>query len=334
MVVVMKVLVFYQRELGEVIDKIRTTLEISGISYHFSQTFAVDRDYDYVIIIGEDRDVLKGFIEMGLNAIPVIGISITGSKGFLTSLSLDEFQKAIFSLKRGDFSIKKIDRLAVQTDKKHSYAINEIAIFPSKSATLMEYTLYVDGEFMWRDYSDGVIVSTPYGSTAYSMSAGGPIIHPNAKVFSIVSVNSVDPTRRPLIVPNSSRVELKDITGRFHPEIIVDGCLRTRVKGDVVIKKARKPALLIVFDKDELSEKMRRKIEFAKELQNLPPSAKLILTVLRYERRLSIKEIIRKTMLPRRTVSYAIKLLLEKRLIRESKVLLRDVREKIYEVVE
>ncbi len=329
----MKVLLLYNRELREILDKVESALKISGIEYTISQDYAKSGDYDYVIVVGEDRDVLKTFIQMGLDTIPILGVSITGTKGFLTNLSLDEFQRALSSLKKGDFSTRKIDRLSVQADKVNSYAINEVAIFPSKSATLMEYTLYVDGEFMWRDYSDGVIVATPYGSTAYSMSAGGPIIHPNAKVFSIVSVNSVDPTRRPLVVPNSSKIELREITGRFHPEVIVDGCLRSKIRGDVIIKKARKPALLITFDRDELSEKMRRKIEFAKELQTLPPSAKLILTVLKYEKKLSLKEIIRKTMLPRRTVSYAIKLLLEKGLIKESKVLLRDAREKIYEVV-
>ena len=83
-----------------------------------------------------------------------------------------------------------------------------MAVFPSKSAMLMEHTLSINGDQVWHDSSDGIIISTPIGSSAYSMSAGGPVIFQSSNVFGIVSVNSLDTTRRPLIVSDNSIIEI------------------------------------------------------------------------------------------------------------------------------
>ena len=87
----------------------------------------------------------------------------------------------------------------------------------------MEHVLRIDANDIWHDKSDGVIISTPTGSTAYSMSAGGPMVLQKALVFLVVSVNSLDNTRRPLIVPSQSKLEITDIISRYHCEVVLDG---------------------------------------------------------------------------------------------------------------
>src|SRR3990170_4660485 len=104
---------------------------------------------------------------------------------------------------------------SIKNELKNEYqVINNLEVFTSKSATLMKYTLRVNGEEVWHDSSDGVIISTPIGSSAYSMSAGGPVIFQDSPVFGIISVNSLDVTRRPLIVSNESLIEVDDISSR------------------------------------------------------------------------------------------------------------------------
>ena len=108
--------------------------------------------------------------------------------------------------------MKKFLDLGVKIDGKNVYPVlNDVAVFSSKSAMLMEHTLRVNGEEVWHDNSDGIIVSTPIGSSAYSMSAGGPVLFQDSAVFEIISVNSLDVTRRPIIVSNDSSIEIDDI---------------------------------------------------------------------------------------------------------------------------
>ncbi|MGQ4891353.1 MAG: NAD(+)/NADH kinase [Candidatus Njordarchaeia archaeon] len=331
----MKLLVIAKKPLGDILTRLTEEIKQLGAECKVSDVYLPNEDFDVVLVIGEDRDVLKVIQEMGSDIRPVLGISIIGKEGFLTEIPIGSHSKCLRLLVDKKFSIERITRLKVKCSKCLLYALNEVAIFPSKSATLMEYALYVDNEFIWRDYSDGLIISTPHGSTAYSMSAGGPIISPKSKVFSIVSVNSLDPARRPLVIPDTSKVVISDINSRYTPEIVVDGIRRQKVTSDIEISKARKNALLIKFDRDsepKIKERIEKKIEFAKEIQTLPPSAKLILKVLEYEGEMTQKDLVKNTMLPARTVRHALKLLLSKGFIREKPSLLRDARQKIYQI--
>jgi len=319
----------------EPIEKLRKVLKEKKINYTIVDKFDPNIEHDVVFVIGEDRDVLATVQEMKTNVKPILGISITGATGFLTEVDIENIKATIHKFDKGDYTIEKLRRIRVSCSKCTAYALNEVAIFPSKSATLMEYALYVDDELIWRDFSDGIIVSTPLGSTAYSMSAGGPIISPKAKVFSIVSVNSMDPTRRPLIVSDNSIISIRDIVSKHAPEVIIDGIKRYKVLDAIKITKSRSPALLIRFkkDKQELHEKIKKKMEFARELMNLPPSAKFILKILEYEGPQSQKNLIKKTMLPPRTVRHALKILIDKGIIREKIALTRDARQKIYSII-
>ena len=161
---------------------------------------------DLVIVLGGDRGVRNYFHHTLDIDTPVLGVSESESSGFLSQIELRDLRLYLSRLKKQDYVIESVPRIAVKIDGKNTHPVlNDVAVFTSKSATLMEHVLRVNDEEVWHDNSDGVIISTPIGSSAYSMSAGGPVIFQAANVFGIISVNSLDTTRRPLIVDTTCK---------------------------------------------------------------------------------------------------------------------------------
>ena len=293
----------YSHDQEQTVKSVKISLESHNIESVTLGTKPLGKDVDYVIVTGGDRGVRTYFHRFTNSIIPVLGINEFESSGYLAQTDLKEFPTYLNRLKKGDFTIEHLTRVGVKIDGKPIYpALNDVAIFSSKSATLVEHVLRVNGEEVWHDSSDGLIVSTPIGSSAYSMSAGGPAIYQNSKVFCIVSVNSLDITRRPLIVPEESFIEIDDISSSL------------RCEKDSTTVSA-----------------MTKKVKLADELLNMPPSSKLLLKTLEYEGSLTQKELVAKTLLPDRTVRLALRHLLDKGYVKR-RVSLRDTRQRIYEV--
>ncbi|HSD05313.1 MAG TPA: NAD(+)/NADH kinase, partial [Nitrosopumilaceae archaeon] len=208
----------------QAVKTVRTILEGHGIDSYLLGNKTVIKDTDCVVVTGGDKGVRHYFHNILDSETPVLGINESESSGFLAQIDLKEFSSFVNRLKNKDFTVEKVSRIGLKINGKSIYpALNDIAIFPSKSAMLMEHVLRINDEEVWHDSSDGVIISTPIGSSAYSMSAGGPMIFQDSKVFGIVSVNSLDITRRPLIVSEDSFIEFDNISSRLHCEVILDG---------------------------------------------------------------------------------------------------------------
>jgi NAD+ kinase len=286
-----------------------------------------------VLVAGGDRGILDYFHRVTTDSAPVLGISETEATGFLAQLEVRDLEFATSRLKRGDFEVDEVFRLAVKVDGRQvDPVLNDVAVFPSKSATLMEHVLKIDGNDVWHDNSDGVIISTPTGSTAYTMSAGGPMVLQKSQVFLIVSVNSLDNTRRPLVVPNDVMVEVMDITSRYHCEVVLDGGRRVRIKKTLGCSKHEFPARLVrLVGNSSAASLMAKKVKLAEDMLKMPPSAKLILKTLEYEGTLSQKDLAARTMLPERTVRLSLSHLLSQGYVKK-KTSLRDARQRIYEL--
>ncbi len=288
---------------------------------------------DCIIVLGGDRGVRNYFRYLTDSVIPVLGIGEAEASGFLAQIELKEFPIYLKRLKKQDYTIEEVTRLGIKIDGKNVYPVlNDVAVFPSKSAVLMEHTLRVNEEEVWHDSSDGIILSTPIGSSAYSMSAGGPVIFQDSPVFGIISVNSLDVTRRPLIVSNESVVVIDDISSRLHCEVVLDGIDRYKVRKMVECTKFSPPAKIIRMKKDSTAiSALAKKVHLAEDLLSMPPSSKLLLKTLEYEGSLTQKDLVNKTLLPDRTVRMALRHLLEKGFVKR-KVSIRDARQKIYEI--
>ena len=320
---------------GTLIAKVKKRLETLGVqaSVMKDNDFLAARQADLILVAGGDRGILDYFHKVTSDSAPVLGIYETDATGFLAQIDVRDLELAIARLKRADYKVDEVFRLAVKVDGRPTDpALNDVAVFPSKSATLMEHVLKIDGKDVWHDKSDGVIVSTPAGSTAYSMSAGGPMVMQRSNVFLVVSVNSLDNTRRPLVVPNESVLEITDITSRFHCEVVLDGGTRQQIKRTLECAKHEFPARLVRLAGDSSAASlMAKKVRLSEDMLKMPPSAKLILKTLEYEGALSQKDLASRTMLPERTIRLSISHLLEQGYVKR-KTSLRDARQRIYEL--
>lgn len=153
----------------------------------------------------------------------------------------------------------------------------------------------------------------------------------NSQVFVVVSVNSLDNTRRPLVVPNDARLEISDITSRYHCEVVLDGGRRVRVKNTLECSKHAFPARLVRMADDSAASLMAKKVRLAEDMLKMPPSAKLILKTLEYEGPLSQKDLATRTMLPERTIRLSLSHLIGGGYVKK-KTSLRDARQRIYEL--
>ena len=323
----------YSQDQDQTVKSVKQSLESHGIESNILTNKTFGKEIDYVIVTGGDRGVRSYFHRFINSTIPVLGINEFESSGYLAQTDLKEFPIYLNRLKKGDFTIEHLTRVGVKIDDKNVYpALNDVAIFSSKSATLMEHVLRVNGEEFWHDNSDGVIVSTPIGSSAYSMSAGGPAVYQGSKVFCVVSVNSLDITRRPLIVPEDSFIEVDDISSSLRCEVVLDGKDRFKVDKIVECTNFSQSANVIRMKKDSTTvSALAKKVQLADELLNMPPSSKLLLKTLEYEGSLTQKELVAKTLLPDRTVRLALRHLLDKGYVKR-RVSLRDTRQRIYEI--
>ncbi len=314
---------------AKTVKKILDDSEITS----FTITKSKNKQVDCVIVLGGDKGVRNYFHRTFDSESPVLGISEGEASGFLAQIDLREFSSYVNQLKRENYTVEQVPRLGVKIDGKNVYPVlNDVAVFSSKSAMLMEHTLRVNGDEVWHDNSDGIIVSTPIGSSAYSMSAGGPVLFQDSEVFEIISVNSLDVTRRPIIVSNESSIEIDDISARLHCEVVLDGLDRYKVNKTVECTKFSPPAKIIRLKKDTTAiSALVKKVHLAEELLSMPPSSKLILKTLEYEGVMTQKDLANKTLLPSRTVRLALTHLLKKGYVKK-KVSIRDARQKIYEI--
>ena len=289
----------------------------------------LDASCDVLAIVGTDRDVLHALQSIERPPL-ILTIAPPGYTGFLTHVSWDSALEALTRVSSGGYEVRELARVeAIVDGERIVRALNEIAVFPQRSAITMEYTLRIDGEPLWRDIADGVIVSTPLGSTAYALSAGGPIVLLNAEVFVIVPVNSVEPSRRPVVVAQRSTIALEDLASRYPIEAVADGVARIRVEERIEFRCGDRIRFIEV--EGGATSLAKKKLGTYKELQSLPPSAKFVYKMLEIEGPMTVKDLALKTLLPERTVRYALNILMDRGLV-EKVVDPRDPRRHIYRI--
>jgi|TARA_Y100000310_G_scaffold345431_1_gene464900 NAD+ kinase len=313
-----------QKKLDFIIDK---NTKVSGNKKNISEVSP-----DVILAIGDDNLILKTFRNLGKKQIPLLGIA--SAQSFLAQSDSASFMQHIDLIEKKKFNIFKRSRIVATFNNNQKYpALNDIGIFSSKSASLIRYTLNLNNEKLWKDNADGLIVSTPTGSTGYAFSAHGPIILDEPEVLSITPISSIE-KKSAVIISNKTKIMITDIQASS-PVVIMDGGVRVPLKNDSVeIEKSRYDACFIEFSKDyaiETKLKKRTVTLTPERTKNLPPSAKLVYKILSYEGNLTQKEIVNMSYLPERTARYALELLLKKRLITQQPYL-NDARQTVYGV--
>ena len=173
-------------------------------------------DVDLVFSIGGDGTFLEAVTYVQDKGIPIVGIN-SGRLGFLADISQGEMRAAINKILEGKYSVRQLDLLALETMGDHfggcNFALNELAVSKRDSSAMITVHTFVNDEFLNSFWADGLIISTTTGSTAYSLSVGGPILHPDSKSFIITPIAPHNLNVRPIVVPNDVEITLK-VNGR------------------------------------------------------------------------------------------------------------------------
>jgi NAD+ kinase len=188
-----------------------------NVSEFFSEHSDLDKEADYFFSIGGDGTFLDAVTVVQDSGIPIVGVN-SGRLGFMADIAQDEIPAAISNILEGNFSIEERTLLKVQTGdnglfKDFNYALNEFTVHKKDSASMITIHTYIDGEYLNSYWADGLIIATPTGSTAYSLSVGGPILIPNTQNFVISPISPHNLTVRPIVVPNQQEITLK-VEGR------------------------------------------------------------------------------------------------------------------------
>lgn len=235
----MKVFIYGQRFKDNDLEYFNILLEVlseEGVAYKIFDSYleqikayrAVDVQHfgsyedlkaerpDFIITLGGDGTILSAMTLIRELSIPVIGINL-GRMGFLSSIEKTRIKEALLLIKAGKFKRKERSMLALQTKEKlfgdTPFALNDFTITKRDNSAMVTIHTYVGGDFLNSYWADGIIVSTPTGSTGYSLSCGGPIIYPGSGNFVITPIAPHNLNVRPIVIPDSEVLSF-EVEGR------------------------------------------------------------------------------------------------------------------------
>lgn len=236
-------------EQEELVKKVYTELKKNNIEVFFDRVLAGkineegtkirEMDIDLALILGGDGTIL--WTLNGLKCEPLILTINVGRFGFLSELKPDNALEGLKLLIDGKFKIDK--RTKIRINNKYD-ALNEVAILPEMPGTLLEFEIRLNNgnNKLIKFRGDGVIVSTQTGSTAYNLSAGGPIIRPGAKAFAITPVNPFMQKQRPVVVSDETKISIKLIRKDRNAQMLCDGVFKGKIYPfkDVDVEKSKR----------------------------------------------------------------------------------------------
>ena len=220
------------------------------ITVHADDVFSGSQfEADYVISMGGDGTFLSAASRVARKCTPIIGVNM-GRLGFLASIAPDTVEEALRDIFDGCYRIEELRTIQVEADGQllgHSpYALNDIAVLKRDNASMISIRAYVGGEYLVTYQADGLVVSTPTGSTAYSLSNGGPIIVPQAGVLCLTPVAPHSLNVRPLVIPDDAEISLT-VESRSHQFLVaIDGRSEKCAEGTVLsIRKTDFPVRVV-----------------------------------------------------------------------------------------
>lgn len=223
---------------------------------------------DVIIVLGGDGTLLSAARLVEGTDIPILGVNL-GNMGFLTEVTLDELYPVLNDVLNQKFKID--DRLVLRSavrraSKVYSQpaALNDVVINNGTLPKMIRMEIYANGQFVTHLRSDGLIVSSPTGSTAYSLSAGGPILHPSLNAIILTPISPHMLTNRPIVISDREKVEVVMQTSESGPTVTSDGQVSFPLrKGDVVeITESEKRLKLIISPQRNYYQILREKLKW------------------------------------------------------------------------
>lgn len=228
----------------------------------------VDKKPNFVVVLGGDGTLLSTARNVARAGIPILGVNL-GSLGFLTEIRHDEITKALEAVDAGrcELSLRGMLHCQVRRSGKciaEYEALNDVVMNQRAVARITDFEVMVDGIFVSNYKADGLIISTPTGSTAYSLAAGGPILSPDVSGFVITPVASHALTNRPLVVRDTAIIQVKLIVTREQAYLTVDGQQGEPLEeGDIVeCRKSEFKVKLFKFPERSFFHVLRTKLKW------------------------------------------------------------------------
>jgi len=240
----------------------------------FSGYDDLDRDLDFFFSVGGDGTFLRSVTFIRDLEIPVIGIN-TGRLGFLANIQKDSIAAAFEKIIKGQFVVQKRSLLGIKTENNNSeldklnYALNEMTVTRKNTASMIKVDTMLDGEFLTTYWSDGLIVSTPTGSTGYSLSCGGPIISPSSQNIVLTPIAPHSLAVRPLVIPEQTVIELHIDSRADEVLLTLDSRMYTlNNKSKLIIEKCPFCILTLQLDDQTFIKTLREKLLWGEDKRN------------------------------------------------------------------
>lgn len=221
------------------------------------------RNMDILIVLGGDGTILRAAGAISSYNVPILGIN-TGNLGYLSSIELKDLEYAILKIKNSEFHIESRLMLECKLNDEDDklYSLNDVVVSKGIIPGVAAYKIYIDDNFYTDIEGDGIIISTPTGSTAYNISAGGPIIYPDLDVIAITPICSHYVGIRPMVVGGNSKIKIRIKERNEKVYLVVDGnnIKEVECKREIYIYKSNYTCKLIKFENYNYYNILKNKI--------------------------------------------------------------------------
>jgi NAD+ kinase len=230
------------------------------------------QEIKFMLSLGGDGTLLETVTHVGKTETPILGINL-GRLGFLATINKDETTMALEKVFEGAYSVDKRALLRLETKEDLfqgvNFALNDLTIMKKDTATMITVHTYIDGEYLNSYWADGLIVSTPTGSTGYNLSCGGPLVFPRSGNFIVTPVSPHNLTARPIVVADTSEITL-EVEGRSKSFLItLDSRVATGNEDiKLTVKKESFKANLIQLEGQHYFKTLRQKLNWGFDIRN------------------------------------------------------------------
>ena len=233
--------------------------------FNFSKVEKLSNEYDFVISIGGDGTILRSANEIGELSIPIIGLN-KGRLGFLANSPIEIIDSIIEKITNSNYLISERTIIQVEFEGKIKNALNEISISRKNTTSLITIDTKLNDQYLNTYWADGLIISTPTGSTGYSLSCGGPIIMPDSKNLVLTPIAPHNLNARPLVISDNKQIEIS-INGRENEYFVSADSQIFSVNIDSKINISKAPYFLkmVEFEEDSYINTLREKLMWGKD---------------------------------------------------------------------
>lgn len=294
----MKIAIFgqyYQNNTAEIVTKVVNFLSANNVTIYFETAFLkiiqeknivnksfpsysnyeeLTTDFEALISIGGDGTILKAATFIRDKNIPIIGIN-AGRLGFLATVQFENIESLLQKVLFKEYFISKRSLLSITTTPTYEnfaildFALNEVTVARKDTTSMITIETYLNGEYLTSYWADGLIVSTPTGSTGYSLSCGGPVLTPDVNSFVITPMAPHNLNARPLVITDDTEIELR-VSGREEQFLIsLDSRIAAVSKQTIVkIKKTPFTISIIEFKEESFLNTIRKKLLWGADKRN------------------------------------------------------------------